>query len=162
MLRMLSWIRANLPDHSSGFIVRISQSFLSPRTSLALSYSRMKNGQRAGLVGTNTIRQNYSREGGLDYIVTNGGVITDAVSTQVWSGEAAVYVSIANWVKGKYSGEKTLSFQEGNSVKSPFVYEHPDNITSALTSVCDVKEAFALKTNKAKGFCYQGQTHGHK
>src|SRR3989475_1111751 len=41
---------------------------------------------RAGLVGTNSIRQNYSREGGLDYIVQNGGTITDAVSTQVWSG----------------------------------------------------------------------------
>jgi hypothetical protein len=126
------------------------------------AHELMKKGQRAGLVGTNTIRQNYSREGGLDYIVSNDGVITDAVSTQVWSGEAAVYVSIVNWVKGKHSGEKTLCSQEGNSKKSPFVYEHPSNITSALTSVCDVKDAFDLKANKAEGFCYQGQTHGHK
>ena len=126
------------------------------------AHELMKDGQRAGLVGTNTIRQNYSREGGLDYIVANGGVIIDAVSTQVWSGEAAVYVSIVNWVKGKYSGEKTLCFQEGNTVKSPFVYEHPSNITSALKSACDVKGAFALKANMAKGFCHQGQTHGHK
>lgn len=126
------------------------------------AHELMKNGQHAGLVGTNTIRQNYSREGGLDYIVANGGVITDAVSTQVWSGEANVSVSIVNWTKGKYSGEKTLSTQTGNTVKSPFVYEHPDNISSALKTSCDVKDAFDLKANKAKGFCYQGQTHGHE
>ena len=29
-----------------------------------------------GLVGTNTIRQNYSREASLDYVVANGGTIT--------------------------------------------------------------------------------------
>ena len=122
----------------------------------------MKNGQHAGLVGTNTIRQNYSREGGLDYIVANGGVITDAVSTQVWSGDANVSVSIVNWIKGKYSGAKTLSIQNGNSPNSPFVYEHPDNISSALKSTCDVKGAFDLKANKPKNFCDQGQTNGHK
>ena len=54
---------------------------------------------RAGLVGTNTIRQNESGEASLGYIVENGGVITEAVSTQVWSGEAAVHVSIVNWEK---------------------------------------------------------------
>ena len=35
----------------------------------------------------------------LDYIVENGGVITDAVSTQDWPGEAVVDVSIVNWVQ---------------------------------------------------------------
>jgi len=52
------------------------------------THDQLKPGQRAGLVGTNTIRQNYSRIGGLDYIVHNGGTITEAVSSQVWSGEA--------------------------------------------------------------------------
>jgi hypothetical protein len=42
----------------------------------------LKPGQRAGLVGTNTIRQNESREASLDYIVNHGGVITEAISTQ--------------------------------------------------------------------------------
>ena len=37
------------------------------------SHDHLKEGQRAGLVGTNTIRQNYSRIGGLDYIIGNGG-----------------------------------------------------------------------------------------
>jgi len=53
---------------------------------------------RAGLVGTQTIRNNYSRVGGLDHIVKSG-VIVEAVENQPWSGEANVHVSIANWVK---------------------------------------------------------------
>ena len=70
----------------------------------------MKPGQRTGLVRTNTIRQNYSREGGLDCIVNNGGTITEAVSTQVWSGDAVVHVSIVNWLKGKVKGKNGLLF----------------------------------------------------
>jgi len=64
------------------------------------THDKLAPGQRAGLVGTNTIRQNYSRIGGLDYIVKDGGTITEAVSSQVWSGEAVVHVSIVNWIKG--------------------------------------------------------------
>ncbi len=53
---------------------------------------------RAGLVGTQNIRNNKSREGGLDYIVRSGTIV-EAVDNQPWSGEANVHVSIANWVK---------------------------------------------------------------
>jgi hypothetical protein len=58
-----------------------------------LAHDSLKPGGRAGLVGTKTVRQNESREASLDYIVANGGTITEAVSHQVWSGEAAVHVS---------------------------------------------------------------------
>jgi len=54
---------------------------------------------RAGLVGTQNIRNNKSREGGLDYILASGGTMVEAVDNQPWSGEANVHVSIANWVK---------------------------------------------------------------
>ena len=53
---------------------------------------------RAGLVGTQNIRNNQSRVGGLDHIAKSG-VIVEAVENQPWSGEANVHVSIANWVK---------------------------------------------------------------
>jgi hypothetical protein len=53
---------------------------------------------RAGLVGTQNIRNNKSREGGLDYVVQSGTIV-EAVDNQPWSGEANVHVSIANWVK---------------------------------------------------------------
>ena len=53
---------------------------------------------RAGLVGTQNIRNNQSRVGGLDYIVQSGTIV-EAVDNQPWSGEANVHVSIVNWVK---------------------------------------------------------------
>ncbi|MDE8667820.1 hypothetical protein PY310_04400 [Pseudarthrobacter sp. H3Y2-7] len=59
---------------------------------------QLKPGQRAGLVGTNSISQNLGRSASLEYVLANGGVITDAVSSQKWPGEAKVHVSIVNWV----------------------------------------------------------------
>src|SRR5204863_3034684 len=97
------------------------------------THDRLAPNGRAGLVGTNTIRQNYSRQGGLDYIVANGGTITDAVSTEVWSGEAAVHVSIVNWVKGEEKGVRRLSVQLGDLVDSPWQSYELDQINSALS-----------------------------
>ncbi|HYO45673.1 MAG TPA: type IIL restriction-modification enzyme MmeI [Gemmatimonadota bacterium] len=54
---------------------------------------------RAGLVGTNSVSQNRARSASLQYILDEGGIITDAVSSQDWPGEASVDVSIVNWVK---------------------------------------------------------------
>lgn len=72
------------------------------------AHKALKKGGYAGLVGTNTITQNYSREGSLDYIVKNGGTIFNAYQSFRWSGEAVVYVSIVNWKKGIHNGEKYL------------------------------------------------------
>ncbi len=55
-------------------------------------------GQRAGLVGTNSISQNRARGASIEYVAAHGGVITDAVSSQKWPGEAKVHVSIVNWI----------------------------------------------------------------
>lgn len=129
---------------------------------LRKAHDALDSGQRAGFVGTNTIRQNYSRLGGLDYIVKNKGTITDAVSTQVWSGDAVVHVSIVNWVKGPYKGEKMLMHQIGDKTDSPFEYHHPKVINSALSNSTDVGSVHSLNTNKQSMACYQGQTHGHK
>ena len=81
------------------------------------AHDELEDGCRAGLVGTNTIRQNYSREGGLDYIVGNGGTITEAISSQVWSGDAVVHVSIVNWKKGEEQGPKKLFRQLGDNLR---------------------------------------------
>ncbi len=63
------------------------------------AHDHLRPGQRAGLVGTNSVSQNTAREASLDYIVEKGGVITDAVSSQRWPGDAKVHVSLVNWVK---------------------------------------------------------------
>jgi hypothetical protein len=116
----------------------------------------------AGLVGTNTIRQNYSREGGLDYIVNHHGTITEAVSTQVWSGDAVVHVSIVNWVKGEKSGKKKLSIQLGDNENSPWETVELDYINSALSAKTNVTQAKKILANANSEACYQGQTHGHE
>jgi hypothetical protein len=126
------------------------------------THDHLRKGQRAGLVGTNTIRQNYSREGGLDHIIGDGGTITDAVSSQVWSGDAAVYVSIVNWIKDHFSGRKNLSVQKGDSVGSPFEYAHPKQIGSSLSMSTEVTTAKKIEKNASARSCYQGQTHGHE
>jgi hypothetical protein len=126
------------------------------------AHDHLKPGQRAGLVGTNTIRQTYSRQGGLDYIVNNGGTITEAVSSQVWPGDAVVHVSIVNWIKGQAKGKKRLSRQLGDHVESPWEVQELDEINSALSFGTDVTQAERLETYARVGGCYQGQTHGHK
>jgi hypothetical protein len=63
------------------------------------AHERLEPNGRAGLVATNSISQNRNRKPGLQWITENGGVIVNAVSTQDWSGEAAVDVSIVNWIK---------------------------------------------------------------
>ncbi|MEO6561493.1 MAG: DNA methyltransferase [Nitrosospira sp.] len=126
------------------------------------SHDHLQPGQRAGLVGTNTIRQNYSRIGGLDYILTNNGTITEAVSTMKWSGEAAVDVSIVNWIKGEVPGTKRLYAQKGNDPATGWSFQDVEKIGASLSFETDVTQAVTLNVNAAKGGCFQGQTHGHE
>lgn len=126
------------------------------------AHDELKLDGRAGLVGTNTIRQNYSREGGLDYIVANGGTITEAVSSQVWSGDAVVHVSIVNWIKGSQLGKKKLFKQVGDDKDSPWKVEELAEINSALSANTDVTQAKLIHANAQSQTCYLGQTHGHK
>lgn len=123
------------------------------------AHQHLKPGRYAGLVGTNTIRQNYSREGSLDYIVKNGGTIFNAVSSQDWSGEAAVFVSIACWTKGEYPFSREL-----------YLYDTQNNLqrlelpvlNSSLSPRTDVSSAKVLNCNRSPKKVFQGQTHGHE
>lgn len=62
------------------------------------SAEHLRPDQRAGLVSTNTLRENKHRRASLDYVVGRGGVIVDAISSQKWPGDAKVHVSLTNWV----------------------------------------------------------------
>jgi SAM-dependent methyltransferase len=127
------------------------------------THDQLQKGSRAGLVGTQNIRNTYSRVGGLDYIVNNGGVITDAIGRQVWSGEAKVHVSIVNWAKAISSPTAgRLAIQRGDSVTSAWeTYELP-TINSALSPDADVTRASALKANEKPQRCFNGQMVGHE
>ena len=125
------------------------------------AHDELLPGGRAGLVGTNTIRENDSRRGGLDYLVENGGTLTEAVSTMVWPGEAAVHVAVVNWIKGPIAGPRRLSWQEGNARGGPWREAMLERIPTSLSARADVTGATALRANAGAGACYQGQTHGH-
>ena len=125
------------------------------------AHDTLPPGGRAGLVGTNTIRQNYSREGGFDYIVEHGGTITEAVSSQAWSGDAAVHVSIVNWIKGEQPGKKKLFNQVGDR-DARWTVVDVESIGPTLSASFDVSKAIRLRTNIDAKACYQGQTHGHE
>ncbi|GAP95041.1 DNA methyltransferase [Leptolyngbya sp. NIES-2104] len=96
---------------------------------------------RVGLVGTNSISQGKSRSASLEYITQNGGQIHTAISTQPWSGEAKVHVSIVNWSK-----QQPQKYRLDGQVVS--------HITSSLTAETNVSNAVRLQANL--GQCFQG------
>ncbi len=104
-----------------------------------LAHEHIEENGRAGLVATNSISQGKSRSVSLDYIVQNGGYIHEAISTQPWSGEAAVHVSIVNWSK-----------QLPNSWHLD--QEQVSHINSSLKATVDVSQSARIKANLNKGF----------
>jgi SAM-dependent methyltransferase len=104
-----------------------------------LTHNQLDEKGRAGLVGTNSISQGKSRVAALDYITHNGGHIHEAISTQPWSGEANVHVSIVNWSK-----IEPVSYYLDN---------HPvSQINSSLKATVDVSKAVRLLANKNISF----------
>lgn len=124
------------------------------------AHDELKPGGRAGLIGTNSITQSEARKGGLRYIVLNGGTITDAVQSQVWSGDAKVHVSIVNWVKGTSDETKHLYWQIGSRKTGEWRSEEVEHISASLSFGLDLREALTLNANKDPKVRFQGQTHG--
>jgi len=107
------------------------------------AHNQLEDGKRAGLVGTNSISQNRARRASLEYITENDGTIVSAVSSQDWPGEAAVDVSIVNWVKSPSSPPRSL-WLDGVRVTG---------ISPSLRSlISDVGGASRLPHNGRRGF----------
>lgn len=140
-------LRASLGDH---YLEWIKKQFGVGVKDLCVYWFRkaqdhLRPGQRAGLVGTNSVSQNRARSASLDYVVANGGVITDAVSSQKWPGEAKVHVSIVNWVKEPQlpTTEFTLDGHTATAINPSLRDEDPKSWV-----------AETLAANKGK--CFQG------
>ncbi|HKG38477.1 MAG TPA: DNA methyltransferase [Conexibacter sp.] len=116
------------------------------------THDLLPDGGRAGLVATANIRSGDTRKSTLDYIVDNGGVIHDAVSSQPWSGDASVEVSIVNWTKGPSDGPKTLWLTRGTTKMVV------DAITGSLSPETDLRAATKLWANRRPQTIFQGQT----
>ncbi|MBI1348640.1 class I SAM-dependent DNA methyltransferase [bacterium] len=134
---------------------------------------------RAGLVGTQNVRNNQSRVGGLDHIASSGTVV-EAIDNQPWSGEANVHVSIVNWVKTKdeailpksrrlwtqanKSGTKR-SVQAGADDNQPtyeLVFRDVPFINSSLSDEADVSGKVRLSCNLSPKRCFQGKIPGYE
>jgi len=132
----------------------------------------------AGLVGTQNIRNNASRVGGLDVICATGTVV-EAVDNQPWSGEANVHVSIANWVHTQDEellptsrrlwfkaapapGKAKRKKRGGGRADKEFELDMREaaHINSSLSDGVDVGKAAPLACNNAVVVC-QGITPGH-
>jgi hypothetical protein len=133
---------------------------------------------RAGLVGTQNVRNNDSRVGGLEAIASTGTIL-DAVDNQPWSGEANVHVSIVNWVKthdeALLPSERRLWFKSDQAVPANskgaagpaskrfnLDMRVVDHINSSLSDKVDVATAAVLACNTSPQRVFQGITPGHK
>lgn len=107
------------------------------------AHERLGADGRAGLVATNSVTQNRNRKPSLEWISEHDGVITDAISTQDWTGEAAVDVSIVNWVKEPSTPPSCFEL-DGVEVEaiSP----------SLLPADLDVSAAVRLEANAGRSF----------
>jgi len=132
---------------------------------------------RAGLVGTQNIRNNQSRVGGLDHLVQDGTIV-EAVENQPWSGEANVHVSIVNWVKttdpALLPRSKRLWFAvapekgsrrrrgSGSAAKQyDLSFREASSISASLSDEIDVSGASVLECNVTPQRVFQGVTPGH-
>ncbi len=134
---------------------------------------------RAGLVGTQNIRNNQSRVGGLDHVAKTGTIV-EAVDNQPWSGEANVHVSIVNWVKTQdekllpkkrvlwskvapVPGAKKPRRRGGGPTSKEYELESRECefINSALSDKPDVSGARVLGVNVRPQRCFQGVVTGY-
>lgn len=106
-----------------------------------IAHSIMPEEGRAGLVATDRISQGRSRVASLDYIANNSGIIHEAVSSQEWSGDAQVRVSVVNWSRE-------------NSKDCYLDNERVERINSALRSSVDLSVSVRLNANK--NLCLEG------
>ena len=105
--------------------------------------AHIHSSKRVGLIGTNSITQGISRAASLDFVTDNGGYITNAITSQVWSGDANVHVSIVNWVKDSKDVPNQLILNE--------VVVSTINSSLKPTEI-DVTKAHRLKENKNQSF----------
>jgi hypothetical protein len=146
---------------------------------LAACSSKNPVAGRAGLVGTQNIRNNQSRVGGLDAVVADSTIV-EAVDNQPWSGEANFNVAIVNWVKTKESSMvpsvRRLWFvtrapttetadrrgaRRGLGASYELNFRSVPFINASLSDKANVSEAASLRCNQLPKQVFQGVTPGH-
>lgn len=98
------------------------------------AYSLLRTGGCLGLLATNTISQGDTREGGLSYILGNGGTIYRATKRYSWPGDAAVVVSIVHIQKTTASSGAVLNGRAVDRISGYLVSGNRDDNPARLAS----------------------------
>ncbi|PTL78071.1 type IIL restriction-modification enzyme MmeI [Vitiosangium sp. GDMCC 1.1324] len=92
------------------------------------AFGLLRGGGIFGLLATKTIAEGDTRQGGLEWMTTNGAVIIAAYPNEPWPGKAAVVTSCIHVCKGEWLGRRHLcgrtvptvsAFLSGNEDWSP-------------------------------------------
>lgn len=147
-------VRKMRTELSHEYVERLFEAFPENRAADYVTYwfpkalGVLRKGERAGFVTTNSIAQNESRQASIDKVLDKGGTLLNVWKSYPWSGEAAVHVSIVNWIQDVYEGVRYLDGEEAWG------------ITPSLTDDVDVSQAQSLEKNK--GISFMGVTPGNK
>lgn len=71
-----------------------------------------------GLIATNSISESDTRTSGLEYILSNGGIIYRANISMPWPGRAAVVISIIHITKNRWNGDIFRNDQRASKISS--------------------------------------------
>lgn len=75
----------------------------------------IKNDSYTSLISTNSLYQGDSRNGGLEYILNNNGIIVHGIRSIKWPGKAMTFVTLISIKKGDITNEKIII--DGKEVK---------------------------------------------
>lgn len=78
-------------------------------------FNLIKENAFTSLISTNSLYQGDSRNGGLEYILNNNGIIVHGIRSIKWPGKAMTFVTLISIKKGNLSNEKI--FIDGREVK---------------------------------------------
>lgn len=82
------------------------------------TFQHLSKDGNVGLIATNTISQGETREAALDPILAHGGTIYAAIPSVLWTGTAAVYVSVIHIHNGHFKGTKILDDQRVDHISA--------------------------------------------
>jgi hypothetical protein len=82
------------------------------------NFDVLKNGGYTSVITTNTIAQSDTREGGLDIILADKGIIAFAIKSMKWPGKAAVDVSLLSIGKNVRINQVFLNGKKVNFISS--------------------------------------------
>ena len=116
------------------------------------AFDVLRKDGRLGLLATKTIGQGDTRQSGLRWICTHGGVIYSARKRYKWPGQAAVVVSVIHIAKGNVSEPFDLDGREAPIITAYLFHAGGHDNPSALEA--NRKQSFQGTVIRGMGFTF--------